>query len=61
MFVKNIFILLYTMSNTPKIKYIRCVKGTRRHRKTKACRPVNGKRCPKGTRRSKGTGKCEKK
>ena len=49
------------MSNTPKIKYIRCAKGTRRHRKTKECRSVNRKRCPKGSRRSKGTGKCEKK
>lgn len=47
------------MNSTPKIKYIRCAKGTRRNRKTKACRSVNRKRCPKGSRRSKGTGKCE--
>lgn len=46
-------------STTPKIKYIRCAKGTRRNRKTKACRSINRKRCPKGSRRSKGTGKCQ--
>jgi hypothetical protein len=61
MFKKYIFILYIMNSTTPKIKYIRCAKGTRRHRKTKQCRSVNRKRCPKGSRRSRGTGKCEKK
>ena len=49
------------MNNAPKIKYIRCANGTRRHRKTKECRSVKHKRCSKGTRRNKGTGKCEPK
>ena len=42
-------------------KYVRCAKGTRRNRKSHACRSKLHKRCAKGTRRSRSTGKCEKK
>lgn len=44
-----------------KRRYIRCAKGTRRNKKSHACRSVAHKKCAKGTRRSKKTGKCESK
>ena len=48
------------ISLTPKLKrrYIRCAKGTRRQRKSHACRSVMHKKCAKGTRRSRKDGKC---
>jgi hypothetical protein len=44
-----------------KRRYVRCAKGTRRNKKSHACRSVAHKKCAKGTRRSKKTGKCEAK
>lgn len=40
-------------------KYVRCARGTRRSKRTKACRSLNKKRCTRGTRRNRKTGKCE--
>ena len=47
-----------SLSQKLKIIYIRCAKGTRRQRKSHACRSVMHKKCAKGTRRSRKDGKC---
>jgi hypothetical protein len=47
------------MKTTTQVrKYPRCAKGTRRTKKSHACRSVTHTRCKNGTRRSRTNGRC---